>query len=632
MIIKKSLLALVAAVMASMALASAALAAEDGTLVDQEGIITIPAGTVLHSIGWAKFATAAGSLECHVTATVEATGASGTTADVTAFTVPDTSKCTGTGLFQNCNMKTEESKNLPYHATVTSDGKVDVTGDIEIHSTYSKCLAKTTLLTLSEVTLTPLKAGERAVTGTAGKLGETAALNEPISGVEIGGFTAKGEVHIESSLGTKSTEALKSVSGEFELTEGDRGTWAVTEDGTLVDQEGIITIPAGTVLHSIGWAKFATAAGSLECHVTATVEATGASGTTADVTAFTVPDTSKCTGTGALKGCTMKTDESKNLPYHATVTSDGRIDITGNIEIHGTYSECLVKTTLLTLSEVTLTPLKAGEKAVTGTEGKLGETAALNEPIAGVEIGGFTAKGEVHIESSFGTKSTEALKSVSGEFELTEGDRGTWAVTEDGTLVDQEGIITIPAGTVLHSIGWAKFATAAGSLECHVTATVEATGASGTTADVTAFTVPDTSKCTGTGLFQNCNMKTEESKNLPYHATVTSDGKVDVTGDIEIHSTYSKCLAKTTLLTLSEVTLTPLKAGERAVTGTAGKLGETAALNEPISGVEIGGFTAKGEVHIESSLGTKSTEALKSVSGEFELTEGDRGTWAVTAS
>ena len=225
MSIKKSLLAFVAAAMATMAFASPAFAA-DGVLRDVGSGEPIKEFTVLHVVGWAKFETVSGaSLECHVTANIEATGKGGNTANVTKFTIPTTSQCTGAGSLKGCVVKTHESKNLPWAATVTSDGRVDISGNMEIHNTFSGCLVKTTLLTLSEVTITPLKTGTKNITGGTGeaKLGATAALGEPIAGFEITGFTAKGEVHIESSLGTKSTEALKAVTGEFELTKEEGG-------------------------------------------------------------------------------------------------------------------------------------------------------------------------------------------------------------------------------------------------------------------------------------------------------------------------------------------------------------------------------------------------------------------------
>ena len=224
---KKSLLALLAAAMATMAFASPALAT-DGVLRDVQTGSPIAAGTVLHAVGWTKNTTANASFECHVTWNIEAIGSTGTTANVTTLTVPDTTKCTYTGLYKGCTLKTHEAKNLPYHVTVTDNGRLDITGNIELHYTFSGCLVKTTLLKLSEVRLTPLLTGSRAVTGTENKLGSTAVLNEPIAGFEVDEFTANGKMIIVSSFGTKSEEALESVSGEIELTAGSRCTYQVS--------------------------------------------------------------------------------------------------------------------------------------------------------------------------------------------------------------------------------------------------------------------------------------------------------------------------------------------------------------------------------------------------------------------
>ena len=230
MSIKKSLLALLAAAMAAMAFASSALAT-DGVLRDVSTGSPIQENAVLHMIGWTKFIIPSATFECHATWSIKAVGTTGTTGSATSYNIPDHTKCTNTGAFKGCVVKTYESKNMPYHVTVTSNGRIDITGNIELHSTYSGCLIKTTLLKISEITLTPLKTGERNITGGTGeaKLGETAALAEPIAGFEIDGFTANGEVEMESSLGTKSTEPLNSVTGEFELTkEEGRCTYEIT--------------------------------------------------------------------------------------------------------------------------------------------------------------------------------------------------------------------------------------------------------------------------------------------------------------------------------------------------------------------------------------------------------------------
>jgi hypothetical protein len=228
MSIKKSLLALAVAATAAMAFASPAMAT-DGVLRDVGGgTAPIAENTVLHLIGWTKFSTPNASFECHVTWSIKAVGTSGTTGSVTSYTIPDTTKCTKTGGWNTCAVKSHEAKNLPYHATITDNGRVDITGNIQIHSTYSGCVIKTTLLTIQEIQLTPLATGTRAVTGTEGKLGGTAALNEAIAGFEIDGFTGGGEVHMEDIFGGKSTEPFTSLTGEFELTSPERCTYEIT--------------------------------------------------------------------------------------------------------------------------------------------------------------------------------------------------------------------------------------------------------------------------------------------------------------------------------------------------------------------------------------------------------------------
>jgi len=215
-------------------------------------------------------------------------------------------------------------------------------------------------------------------------------------------------------------------------------------DGSLVDHNNTEeVIPPNTVLHTVGWAKFATAAGSLECHVTSAVKATGTTGSTGDVTSFTVPDTTKCTGTGLLNGCKLASHTS-NTEYHVTVTSNGRLDVTkeekkGVITITNTFSSCLAKKITLTFTEVQLTPLKTGTTKATGTEGRLGATAVLKETIAGFEIDGTTGPelekkptiGVADVEDAFGGTKQEPITGVSGEFELTGSARCTWEIIED---------------------------------------------------------------------------------------------------------------------------------------------------------------------------------------------------------
>ena len=231
MSIKKSMLALAVAAMATMAFASSAMAT-DGVFRDVTGTTEMGANRELHMIGWMKFLTTPrGSYECHVTAIVKSTTAS--TGTVTNLTVPDTTKCTGTGLLNGCKLKAHEPTNLPWHVTVTDNGRIDITGNIVIHIKYSNCLAKEVTLTFEEIQLTPLATGERVVTGTSNKLGGTAVLNEPIAGFEVDGSkidtepVTKGTAHVKDIFGGEKTEEA-TPTGELELTEADRCTWEIS--------------------------------------------------------------------------------------------------------------------------------------------------------------------------------------------------------------------------------------------------------------------------------------------------------------------------------------------------------------------------------------------------------------------
>ena len=230
MSIKKSMLALAVAAMATMAFASSAMAT-DGKFRDVTGTAEMGANRELHAVGWAKFETGAGSYECHVTAIVKSTNAS--TGTVTKFDVPDTTKCTGKELLNGCKLTAHEPTNLPWHVTVTDNGRIDITGNIVIHIKYSNCLAKEVTLTFEEIQLTPLATGERVVTGTSNKLGGTAVLNEPIAGFEVDGSkidtepVTKGTAHVKDIFGGEKTEEA-TPTGELELTEADRCTWEIS--------------------------------------------------------------------------------------------------------------------------------------------------------------------------------------------------------------------------------------------------------------------------------------------------------------------------------------------------------------------------------------------------------------------
>jgi hypothetical protein len=213
MSIKKSLLAMAVTALALMGFASSSMAATDGVIKDTNGSL-IANGATLHAVGFAKFTASVGSFQCHVTGTIEATGATGTTGDVKQFNVPNLANCTGTGFLAGCILVHQTTTNLPYHVTVTPTD-LDVTGSIVLHNHYSNCIITEQTLTFSEgITLTPLKTGTDVVTGTSGKLGTTAAVGDEIAGVEISGN------------GTVNPGGLAvTASGKLELTSPERCTY-----------------------------------------------------------------------------------------------------------------------------------------------------------------------------------------------------------------------------------------------------------------------------------------------------------------------------------------------------------------------------------------------------------------------
>lgn len=231
MSIKKGMLAAAVLAISMMGLASAAaLAAEDGTVVDVSTGQNIAAGTKLVFNGWAKFQGGLGGIECHVTSEAEATSAS--EGKVTKFGVPDVTKCTKNGGLTLCTLTSVTTDNLPYKLTATktdfdvSSGAGLGGGPIRITNTFtgSFCaIAGTSSLTFSEITLKPLKAGTRTVTNTSGHLGETAATGasaNPIVGAELSGSGV-----IDKPNGSE--EAI-TASGELELTEATRGTYKLS--------------------------------------------------------------------------------------------------------------------------------------------------------------------------------------------------------------------------------------------------------------------------------------------------------------------------------------------------------------------------------------------------------------------
>jgi hypothetical protein len=222
---KKSLLAIAAMALSLMGFASSASAATDGVIRDVTTNAIIPAGTELHAVGFAKFSSGFGNFECHVTANIKATGAAGTTGEVTNFSIPNTANCTGSGALAGCTLKSDTITNLPWNATVTPPGGSIPAGDLDITDPSNIVIdnefsggffcPSSLTLTFPSITLTPLKTGTTQVTGgTSAVLGGTAALNDPIAGVEISGSGT-------SPLGSVTA------SGQLELTSPGRCTWKI---------------------------------------------------------------------------------------------------------------------------------------------------------------------------------------------------------------------------------------------------------------------------------------------------------------------------------------------------------------------------------------------------------------------
>jgi hypothetical protein len=211
--IKKNLLAMAVTAIALMGFASSAMAATDGVIRDTTNGNIIPSGTTLHMIGFTKFTAAPGSYECHKTITIEVTGTEGKTGDVKQMLIPDLTKCVGTGFLAGCKLKSQETKNLPYHVTVTPTD-LDVTNNTLLVNKYSSCLIAEQTLEFKEVTLKPLKTGTTAATGTNGNLGTTAANGEAIAGFE---YSANATVNPGNIAAI--------ITGEFELTSPERCTY-----------------------------------------------------------------------------------------------------------------------------------------------------------------------------------------------------------------------------------------------------------------------------------------------------------------------------------------------------------------------------------------------------------------------
>lgn len=205
-------------------------------------------------------------------------------------------------------------------------------------------------------------------------------------------------------------------------------------EGQIRDVTTNETIPAKRVLHLVGWAQFTSGNEGVKCDVTATLEPTVVGGTEGTVTAFNIPDTTKCQYIGAkFNTCLLSAHGPGGLPWKVKTTKTPDFDITGNIVFNNTFKagSCpfvfpvgRITRVKLTFAEITARPLKTGNEVNTGTSNTLGATAALNDPIAGVEISG---KGNAEVEFDSTAVVNQATE-ASGKLELTSPDRCTWKV------------------------------------------------------------------------------------------------------------------------------------------------------------------------------------------------------------
>lgn len=196
-------------------------------------------------------------------------------------------------------------------------------------------------------------------------------------------------------------------------------------DAKLRDHLGTDEIPSGRVLHTIGWTKFAGPSGSYICYTSASAKMSTAA--TGYVTAFTIPDPTKCGGTGLFNGCRLKSYKVTDLPYHVTVEEKARAKVSGTMWLDGEFEDCLAKKVTLTVGQMVPKMLKVGRRIVAGTNNRLGARAAPKEGIAGLAIAGAASR--LDVEDIFGGRS-EAEVAVSGELELAESDCCTWEAVE----------------------------------------------------------------------------------------------------------------------------------------------------------------------------------------------------------
>jgi hypothetical protein len=213
--------------------ASSAVAATDGVIRDAVTGAIIPENRELHGVGWASFeAGSIGKMTCDITSVIKMIGPTGTTGNVTNFSVPDVTKCTWTSFIAGCHLTSNTTRNLPYHVTVTPPAVGNTGGDFAVTPGAAGIIILTqnisgnlcpiadtdASVTVNSPTLKPLKTGSRVVTNTLNKLGETSGREEPIAGIE---FESTGVLDAAGS------ETPITIKGELELTEIDRCTWKI---------------------------------------------------------------------------------------------------------------------------------------------------------------------------------------------------------------------------------------------------------------------------------------------------------------------------------------------------------------------------------------------------------------------
>jgi hypothetical protein len=543
-------------------LVAPASAAATLIVADAETGNGIEAGKEISLAGNFKFDVEGVGIECEAQATLESTTATGL--DLTKFEI-DTESCQGFGFHMvKCVVTKDTVSSLPWQTHIASSKSFGI-ADLTIETTNDTCLLTEVALHAVEVTATVDDASE------------------------ISSLSLSGEATLEDNLGTDTAV----ISGELEVLDGDAATYAIQEAHKLTDEGE----PLGSkvAIPFTGTAKFNAEGVGFECEVTATLETENASAGTTKLAVTT----KTCKGFGfGMGSCSVTEDKSTGSPWLTHVTGTDRLSIVGT-SIDLTSKSCLLTEAAFAFPEIVAT---------------VNSTAA---------IGSISLSGTGTAETNAG----EGSVTVSGTLNAGGGTSETYEI--DGipgkeVLADVNGT-PISNGTKLHLVGWAKLETLGTGIECHVTATYEATGTEGKTGNVTAFSL-ETATCHGFGsIYNGCKVTSDAVKNLPY-AVKTTKTLLDITAtNIIVESILSGCVNTNVTFTnlyLEEgVKLEPLKTGTRTVTNTSGHLGTTAATGEAIAGVEL-----SGEGTAENNLGELAVEA----SGELELTSPERCTYRLS--